>query len=276
MIKIGQYNNLEVVKELEFGVYLDGKEEGEILLPLRYVPYDTNIGDIITVFIYYDSEDRIIATTEKPLAQVGEFASLKVKAVNRMGAFLDWGLMKDVLLPFSEQRADAEEGRYQLVFLYVDDKTNRIVATAKLDKFLDNVPPEYEQNEEVELIIWTKTDIGYKVIINELHSGLLYDNEIFAKIWTGKKEKGFIKKIREDDKIDVSLQAQGYDAIEGVAKEIFEKLQDEGGFIGLNDKSSPERISSIFGISKKSFKKAIGTLYKNKLIVIKEDGISVV
>lgn len=276
MIEIGKFNNLEVVKELEFGVYLDGKEQGEILLPLRYVPYDTNIGDIISVFIYYDSEDRIIATTEKPLAHVGEFASLKVKAVNRMGAFLDWGLMKDVLLPFSEQKTDAEEGSYQLVYIYVDDKTNRIVASAKLEKFLDNIPAEYEENEQVELIIAGKTDIGYKAIINGLHSGLIYDNEVFTKIWKGKREKGFIKKIREDDKIDVSLQAQGFDAIEGVAKQILDKLKDEGGFIGLNDKSSPERIYTIFGISKKSFKKAIGTLYKKRILKITKEGISIV
>jgi len=274
MVEIGRINTLKVVKEVEFGLYLDGGEEfGEILIPTRYVPEDTEVDHYLDVFIYMDSEDRIIATTEEPAAEVGEFAYLKCVGVSGFGAFLDWGLPKDLFVPFSEQAHEMEEGLSYFVRIYLDEETDRIVASSKTNQFLNNSPIEFEEGEEVDLIIGTATDLGVKVIINGLHSGLIYHNEIFKPIKPGMKTKGFIKKIREDEKVDVALQKQGYEQIEGTARAILEKLEKSGGFLEVNDKSSPESIKHIFGISKKVFKKAIGGLYKARLISIEPNGI---
>ena len=277
MVAIGKTNTLRVVKEVDFGLYLDGGEEyGEILLPIRYVPAGTEVDHYLDVFIYLDSEDRIIATTEEPLAEVGDFASLKVVSVNKIGAFLDWGLMKDLLVPYSEQRVAMKEGLNYFVHIYLDPETGRIVASAKTNKFLDNVPPKYEVGEEVDLIIGEKSELGMKVVINKTHSGLIYQNEIFQKIRIGQKMKGYIKQVREDDKIDVALQPSGYDHVVGVAGEILRKIEKSGGFLEVNDKSSPELIKEVFGISKKVFKKAVGALYKDRLIRFDKGGISLV
>ena len=271
MVKLGKYNKLKVVKELDFGMYLDGGSEfGEILLPTKYIPKGTKIGDEIEVFLYLDSEDRVIATTLKPYAQAGEFAYLQVVAVNRVGAFLDWGLPKDLLVPFREQRSEMKEGYRYIVYIYADVESRRLVASAKLNKFLDNTPVEYEYNQEVDLLVTQKTEQGWKVIVNSQHSGMIYDNEIFVPVQRGDRLKGYVKHIRSDEKIDVTLQKTGYDVetMDRLAKEIYEKLRVSGGIIPLSDKSSAEEITEIFGCSKKSYKKAIGALYKAKLITI--------
>lgn len=270
MVEIGKYNTLTVVKIVDFGVYLDGGERGEILMPKEYVPANCFPDDEVRVFVYFDSEDRIVATTEVPYVKVGEFAFLKVVAVSHVGAFLDWGLRKDLLVPFREQRDPMVEGKSYLVYAYADKTSDRIVASTKVDKYLDQVFPEYEVNEEVDILIARKTDLGYAVIINNMHWGLIYDNEVFQIIKIGQKMKGYIKAIREDEKIDVSLQAPGYAKIEGLAGVILEKIKDYDGILDLSDKSDPEEIYRVFGCSKKNYKKALGTLFKQGLIEIND------
>lgn len=273
MIKIGDYNTLKVVKKVDFGIYLDGGNYGEILMPKKYVPKGTQAGDTVKAFIYPDSEDRLIATTETPKAKVNEFASLKVKSVNKFGAFLDWGILKDLLVPFKEQKVSMEEGNYYVVFIYLDEQTNRLAASAKIDKYLHSATPPYAENEEVSILIQSKTDIGYKAIIENEYSGLIYENEVFRDIKKGDRLTAYVKKIRHDDKIDLALQKSGYEQIDSISKNILQKLKEENGFIAVNDKSSPEQIKDFFNISKKSFKKAIGTLYRQHLILIEGEGI---
>ncbi|MCD6113251.1 MAG: GntR family transcriptional regulator [Bacteroidales bacterium] len=273
MSEIGKINNLQIIKELDFGIYLDGKEFGEILLPKRYVPENYKIDDFIDVFIYRDSEERLIATTEKPYAMVGDFAFLKVLTINEIGAFLDWGLTKDLFVPFREQKQKMQKGNFYLVFVYLDNESNRIAASSRLDKFLNKTPADYQINQEVDLIIRNKTDMGYKVIINNSHSGVLYKNEVFQTLKEGQKIKGFIKKIREDEKIDVSLQKSGYEKVEKLTEKIINKLKENNGFISVTDKTSPEIIYNTFGVSKKTYKKSIGVLYKKRIINIEKDGI---
>lgn len=276
MAEIGKLNNLIVLKQVDFGVYFDGEELGEILLPKRYLPENLSIGDVIEVFIYLDSEDRLIATTEKPFAHVGEFAFLKVLSETKFGAFLDWGLSKNLLVPFGEQNQIMEQGRSYMVYIYLDEASQRIAASAKLEKFLDHKPIPFQEGDEVELIIFSKTNIGYKAIIEGTHSGILYDNEVFQHLKNGQHIKGFIKKIREDNKIDLSLQKSGYENVDEVTEKILAKLKAEDGIIQVTDKSPPEVISAIFGVSKKTFKKSIGALYKKRLIKIDNDGIKLI
>jgi predicted RNA-binding protein (virulence factor B family) len=273
MILPGRYNTLKVVKFVDFGVYLDGAEMGEILLPARYVPAECEVGEDLEVFIYLDSEDRIIATTEKPYAQVGEFAMLRVIAVNNVGAFLDWGLMKDLLVPFREQKMDMFAGRSYLVYLYVDPDSRRIAASAKLEKFLDNVIPEYQAGEEVSLIVESESDLGYNAIINHLHRGILYHDELPGPLKKGQQIKAYIKKIREDKKIDLSLYKPGYEQVDGISQNILDRLKEAGGFLPLNDKSDAALIFDHFAISKKVFKKAVGALYKQRRISLEEKGL---
>lgn len=273
MIEIGKYNTLTVVKIVDFGVYLDGGEWGEILMPKEYVPENCSPDDEVRVFIYFDSEDRIVATTEEPAVQVGEFAFLKVVAVSGVGAFLNWGLRKDLLVPFREQRDPMVEGRSYLVYVYVDKSSDRIVASAKIDKYLDQVFPDYEPMQEVDLLVARKTDLGYAVIVNQAHWGLVYDNEVFQLLRIGQKLKGYVKRVREDEKIDVVLQSVGFAKIEGLAGMVLEKLKDYGGVLDLSDKSNPEEIYRVFGCSKKNYKKALGTLLKQGLIEIGESEV---
>ncbi len=274
MLQIGKLNTLKIVKEVDFGLYLDGGEEyGEILLPKRYVPEKFEIEDNLEVFIYRDSEDRIIATTETPIAMVGDFALMEVASVNDFGAFLEWGLQKELLVPFREQKNDMEKGKSYVVYVYLDDETKRIAASSKLNKFLDNVPSEYEPNQEVEVFIASKTDLGYNAIINDLHWGMLYENEVFKALERGQKIKSFIKKVREDEKIDLYLHKSGYDKVDVLTKKILEMLEEEGGFLEINDKTPSTIIYEVFGESKKTFKKALGTLYKKRLIDIENKGI---
>ena len=274
MLEVGKYNTLKIVKDLDFGVYLDGGNGKEILLPARYVPKNVKPGDEVEVFIYHDNEGRLIATTARPLATVGEFKFMEVKSVNNTGAFLEWGLMKDLLVPFKEQKMPMREGRWYLVYVHLDHITGRIVASARIDKYLDNVMPEYTFNQEVNLLVADETEIGYKVIINNLHWGLVYYNEVFRRLEKGEEIKGYIKEVRDDEKIDVSLVPLGYQKIEGLAGTILESLKSQGGFIAVHDNSAPEVIQSLFQCSKKSFKQAIGALYKQHLITLENGGIS--
>ncbi|MCZ4694818.1 CvfB family protein [Ancylomarina euxinus] len=274
---IGKYADLKVVKLVDFGVYLLGEDETEILLPIRYVPENTQLDDTIKVFIYRDSEDRVIATTEKPYAIVGEFAWLRAKAVTNVGAFLDWGLMKDLLCPFREQKMKMEEGRSYLVYVYVDEKTGRIAATAKLEQIISNFDTEFTEGQEVSIMIGHQSDLGYSAIIDNQGMGILYNNEIFGAIREGDVYKAWVKKVREDGKIDLSLQQQGYHLeVPRVGEELFEILKKENGFLPLNDKSSPEEIYDNLQMSKKNFKKVIGLLYKQRIITIEKDGIHLV
>lgn len=275
-MEIGKLNTLKIVKKVDFGLYLDGEEHGEILLPSRYVPENVEVDEFIEVFIYLDSEDRIIATTIKPLAMVDEFAYLKVVSVNSFGAFLDWGLMKDLLVPFREQQQTMEEGRSYVVYVYLDKDSRRIVASAKLDKFLDNIPPVYKTGEEVDLLIVSQTDLGYNAIVNNTHWGILYKNEVFQTLPKGKSMKGYIKKVREDDKIDLAIDKPGYERIDGVSAMILKKLEENNGFLNLSDKTDPEYIYLRLGISKKAFKMGIGALYKARKVRISNEGVHLI
>lgn len=272
MIKIGQYNQLKVVKEVSFGVYLDGHDYGEILLPKKYVPQDAKVNDVLEVFIYFDSSDKIIATTQRPRAAVGDCAFLKVIDVNRVGAFLDWGLDKDLLVPVPEQSRPMEKNKSYIVFVKQDNK-DRIIASSKIDHFLDKSPSNYKQGEEVDLLIAEKTNLGNKVIINDKHWGLIHSSEIFQTLSYGKRTHGYIKAIRDDGKIDITLRKTGPENFYTLAENILKELQLKGGFLPLHDKSSPEDIKHALGESKKNFKNAIGHLYKKGKIHIETNGI---
>ena len=273
MAEIGKINTLKVVRETGNGVYLDGENLGEILMPQKFVTADVKTAGQVEVFIYTDSEDRLVATTEQPLAKVGEFAFLKVSATSRFGAFLDWGLPKDLLVPHSEQKVKMLERQSYLVFVYLDKITNRIVASAKVDKFLDNTPPEYNTGQAVDLLIAGKTELGYKAIVNNEHWGILYKDQVFKPLASGDKITGYVNKIREDDKIDLLAEKPGYEKIDAISAAILKALEENRGFIALSDNSSPEMIQAMLGISKKNFKKAIGNLYKQRIIEFKSDGI---
>ena len=272
-IELGKFNVLEVVKTVDFGVYLDGGEEGEILLPTRYVPEECNIGDFLNVFLYLDNEERLIATTLTPLVQVGEFACLEVSWVNQFGAFLNWGLMKDLFVPFREQKMKMLVGKKYVIHAHIDEDSYRIVASAKVDKYLSKELPAYQPNDEVSILIWQKTDLGFKAIVENKFSGLLYDSEIFQHLQTGMQLKAFVKQVREDGKIDLMLQKPGFEKIDDFSDKLLSHIKENGGSIQLNDKSPAEEIYDAFQVSKKTFKKAVGDLYKKRLIVIEANGI---
>lgn len=277
MIELGKYNDLEVVKALDFGVYLDGGEAGEILLPIRYVPNLTAIGDVLKVFIYRDSEDRLIATTETPLATVGEVARMRCKQLTNIGAFMDWGLMKDLLVPYSEQDLKAEEGRFYLTYVYLDETTERIVGSFKLRKHLnkDEAPP-YSIGDAVDVLIGGPGDLGTTVVVENQYWGMVYQNETFRKLYHGDRLKGYVKAIRPDNKIDISLQPLGFDNANTVAVErVLRALDRANGFLPLTDKTDAEVIYQSVQLSKKAFKKAIGSLYKERKITIEDGGIRV-
>ena len=275
-IELGKFNQLEVVKQVDFGMYLDGGEEGEILLPTRYVPEDCKLGDWLNVFLYLDNEERLIATTLTPLVQVGEFACLEVSWVNQFGAFLNWGLMKDLFVPFSEQKMKMQVGNKYVIHAHIDDESFRIVASAKVDRYLSKEKAAYQPGEEVNILIWQKTDLGFKAIIENMYSGLLYDSEIFQTLHTGDVLKAYVKQVREDGKIDLILQKPGFEKIDDFSKTLHRYITEHGGWIGLTDKSPAEEIYDTFGVSKKTFKKGVGDLYKKRLILLHEDGIELV
>ena len=275
MIQIGDYNTLRILRDTKVGLYL-GDENEAILLPKKYVPKDFFIGDDITVFVYLDHEERPVATTLKPYIKLNEFAHLKVNYINKFGAFLDWGLEKDLFVPFKEQARPMEEGKRYLVYMFIDDKTNRLVASSKTNQFLSNGNLELQRNEEVDILISHITDAGINVIINQKHKGLAYKNEVYDDVKPGMKTKGYIKNIRPDGKIDVLLRKIGVEAIEPSSQVILDELKANRGFLRLTDNSHPEDIKTVLKMSKKNFKKAVGNLYKQKLIEIKEDGIYLV
>ena len=273
-IKLGEYNLLEVVKEVDFGVYLDGSEDGEILLPTRYVPQGCKPGDVLNVFIYLDMDERLIATTLQPYVKVGEFACLEVAWVNQYGAFLDWGLMKDLFVPFREQKMKMLKGNSYVVHVHLDEDSYRIVASAKVEKYLSKDMPEYNAGDEVEVLVWQKTDLGFKVIVDNKFGGMIFKNEIFTDVRTGMKMTAYIKQVRPDGKIDLELQKGGVKKVEDFAYTLLEYIRSNGGSTPLNDKTEADVIYSTFGVSKKTFKKAVGDLYKKRLIVLEgEQGI---
>lgn len=272
-IELGKYNRLKVVKAVDFGMYLDGGEEGEILLPSRYVPQDCKPGDELDVFIYLDNEERLVATTLQPLVQVGQFAYLEVAWVNQYGAFLNWGLMKDLFVPFREQKARMEVGRKYIVHAHLDDESYRIVASAKVDRYLSKEKAPYRPGQEVDVLVWQKTDLGFKVIVDNQYGGLLYDNELFVPLHMGMRQKAYVKQVREDGKIDLMLQKPGQGKVEDFAKVLLEHIRHNGGRISQTDKSPADEIYALFGVSKKTFKKAVGDLYKKRLVVLEADGI---
>jgi uncharacterized protein len=273
MFFIGKYNHLTIARSSDYGLYLEDVQGDEVLLPNRYVTDDMRIDDTITVFVYNDSDDRLVATTEKPLVVRNEFAYLEVKDVNANGAFLDWGLSKDLFVPFREQSTPMRVGEKYVVFLYLDHKTSRLIASAKINKFLDNERLTVIEGDEVDALVWERTELGYNVIVNQYHKGLIYHNEIFKNINIGDTRKGFVKKIREGNKLDISLEVPGVERFEPLIQRILDELNAKGGFLPLHDNSSPEEIYQSLEMSKKNFKKSIGNLYKKGIIQMEENGI---
>ena len=274
MAELGKYNILTVSKKTPQGVYLVDEDDREILLPNKYVPSKCDIGTKLNVFVYLDSEDRIIATTKSPKAEVGEFASLTVKDVNNVGAFLDWGLEKDLFVPFKEQRRTLRAGEDAVVFIYIDDETDRLLASTKLNKFLSKNIEQISSGDEVDILVATRTDLGYNCVVNNKYSGLIYQNEVFQEVSTGDKLKAYAKKVRHHDaKIDICLQKSGYDKVGDLPSQILKKLKLQAGFMPVNNKTPPEKIYDLFGVSKKTFKMAIGSLYKERKIIITDNGI---
>lgn len=280
MITIGKTYSLKAIKKLDFGVYLDAENLYEVLLPKRYVPRDLEMGDEIEVFLYLDSEDRPVATTEIPKVQLGEFAYLSVVDINNTGAFLDWGLIKDLFVPFGEQHRPMEVGHSYIVYVYLDKVKGRLTASSKIDKFLDDEKPhDFTPQQAVKLLVANSTDLGYKAIVNNSHWGVLYENEVHQRLSFGQSIDGFIKRIRPDGKIDLSLTSLhdgGKETRDKYEKIILDYLKNQNGFAPIHDKTDPKIISDLFGMSKKAFKKAIGSLYKQKTINIEKDGINLV
>lgn len=274
MIKIGKTNNLKVVKKVDFGLYLDGGESGEILLPKRYVDESMEVGDELDVFIYCDSEDRLVATTEKPLIEVGEFGLLKAVEVNRVGAFMEWGLQKDLLVPFREQSQEIRVGGSYVVYAFLDNATKRIVGSTKLNKYVGNRIPRYSEGDTVDILAVHKTDLGYKVIVDNLFWGMIYNNDLFDPLSPGDRIPAYVKTVREDGKIDVTLRERGGERVFQLANRIMGYLRDAGGEMALSDSSSPDEIKAVFQCSKKDFKKALGYLYKKGRILIADGGVT--
>ena len=268
-MKIGQYNTLKLNRMVDFGAYLIDEQGNEVLMPRRYLTPDMHLGDMVEVFVYNDSENRPVATTERPLAVVGDTCLLRVKAVDAVGAFLDWGLAaKDLLVPFREQRVRMQAGRSYIVHVYLDQETNRIVASAKIDRWVNKTKPDYYHRQMVNLLVVQRTDLGYKVLVDNCHWGLIYQNETYRDVNVGDQITGFVKQVRPDGKIDVTIEKMEKLRIDDLAKAILQHLHNHGGSMSLSDKSTPEQISATFSCSKKDFKKAIGLLYKQHLITL--------
>ncbi|MFY2508644.1 S1 RNA-binding domain-containing protein [Vibrio pectenicida] len=274
MIKVGQINHLEIVKKADFGIFLDAGDYGSSLLPNRFVPPSAEIGQFLDVFLYFDSDNQLVATTETPVAQVGEWGVMRIEGVNSIGAFADWGIKgKDLLIPFSEQRTRFIAGQNVLVYVYTDKASGRIVGTTKFNKWLDKTPSNYQCNQQVDLIIAERSDLGFKAIVEGQHWGMIFKSDVFGKLFIGKKLKGYIKAVREDGKIDLTLQKVGAAKMDDLSQKVLDLLEKKGGYLPLNDKSSPESIFSTFRTSKGTFKKTIGGLYKQGKITIEEQGI---
>ena len=273
MIYLGEINSLSIVRETEQGIYLEDEENNEVLLPNRYIPETYKIWDKIDVFVYLDNDERLVAVTDTPYIKKGDFALLRCNAVTDMGAFLDWGMVKELFCPFREQAFKMKKGGWYLVYCYLDEKSNRLVASSKTNRFLDNKELTVEPLEQVDLIVSHPSDMGMNVIVNKKHIGLIFNDDIFKDISVGDRLKGFVKKIRSGNKLDIVLGQIGYRKIEPNAELVLKELEDNSGFLNLTDKSDPEDIKRILQMSKKNFKKAVGSLYRQKLIEIKPDGI---
>ncbi len=273
MLDIGCKNKFWVEKFEPHGAYLTTALLDRVLLPQAYVPENLNVGDSIEAFVYKDSEDRPVAVTTEPYIELNDFAFLHINAVNSIGAFADWGLPKDLLIPFSEQKNKLEINKSYVVYMYLDEETDRLVGSVKLNKFLSNQHLSIEENEEVDLLVWEATELGFKVIVNKKHVGLVYANEVFQSLAPGDALKGYVKLIRPDNKIDISLQKRGMEGLEENARKIWDALENQDGFLALTDKSNPDEIKKVLEMSKKAFKNAIGTLYKKRLISLESDGI---
>lgn len=273
MIQIGEYNTLEILRDTDPGLFLGDEEGNEVLLPNRYVPEEFELGDDLEVFVYLDNDERLVAVTDRPYIKRGDFALLRCNDVSKIGAFLDWGMVKELFCPFKEQAFKMKKGGWYLVHCYLDEETNRLVASSKTKRFLDNKELTVKQFDEVEIIVSHPSDIGMNVIVNKKHLGLIFKDDIFKDISVGDKLKGIVKKVRHDNKLDIALGQIGYRNIEPNAEFILKELEDNSGYLDLTDKSSPELIKDTLEMSKKNFKKAIGNLYKQRLIEIKTDGI---
>ncbi|MBU0680836.1 MAG: GntR family transcriptional regulator [Proteobacteria bacterium] len=273
MVEIGKINKLTIKKVRDSGAHLDGGESGDVLLPLKDVPENCQPGDEMEIFVYQNRDGHLRASTKKPCVTVGQFAKLRVAANGPTGSFLRWGLEKDLFAPKSEQQAKMEEGKAYMVYVFLDEETNRIAASSKLDKFLDQTPPNYKEGQEVDLIILEQTDLGYRAIVNHAHEGMLYKSEVFKTLFSGQEIKGYIKKVRDDQKIDLILQKPGYQGVDDIAQNILKIIKASGGRMAVTDKTAAEDIYALFGVSKKTFKKAIGALYRKKLIVIDTNGV---
>lgn len=276
MIKIGEYNDLDIIRETPQGVYLADAKGNEVLLPNKYVPESFKIWETLNVFVYLDHEERPVATTLKPFIHLNEFAYLRCMVVNEVGAFMDWGLEKQLFVPFKEQARPMKEGNWYIVYMYMDEKTNRLTGSSKTRKHLSKENSTLKKFDKVDVLVTHITEKGANVIINQKHEGLIYIENIFEDIRTGDRMEAYIKKVRDDGKIDVVIQPEGYKSIEPNAEFIYEELKAADGFLPLHDKSDPEEIKNQLGLSKKLFKKAIGALYKDKMIAIKEDGIELI
>lgn len=270
---LGLFNVLKIERDTDHGLYLIDEEGTEVLLPNKYVPEEWEVGQEISAFIYKDSEDRLVATNLEPYIQTNYFAYLQVKAVGQFGAFLDWGLEKDLLVPFKEQANRMVEDAWYVVYMYVDEESDRLVATSKTRKYLNKIDMDLAVGDEVDVLVCGFSDLGMNVIVNDAYSGLIYENEIYEKVLPGDYRKAYVKMIREDDKLDVSLQPIGVAVIEPNAQKILQTLKDQNGFVALTDKSSPDVITTRLGMSKKTFKKALGSLYKQRVVRIEKDGI---
>ena len=272
-VRLGRYNQLEVVKEVDFGVYLDGGDDGEILLPARYVPEDCQPGDMLNVFIYLDNEERLVATTLTPYAQVSDFACLEVAWTNQYGAFLDWGLMKDLFVPFREQKNKMEKGERYVVHVHLDEDSYRIMASAKVERYLSSDMPPYHPGDGVEILVWQRTDLGYKVIVDNRFGGLIYATDVVRPLNTGMKTEAYVRQVRPDGKIDIVLQPDGPRKVDDFAEVLLDYIRQHDGFTTFQDKTPAEDIYATFGVSKKTFKKAVGDLYKKHLVTLEEGGI---
>lgn len=276
MIELGKYNLLEVMRSTPHGLFLEDKEENDVLLPGKFIPEGTAIGDYLEVYIYRDNEERLVATTEEPKFTLYEFAGLKVSDVNDHGAFVDYGVGKDLFVPFREQKVKMEVGNYYLVYMYLDGQTDRLAGSTKVEQFLDLVDLEEDElavGDEVTILAWSKSELGTNVIVNNRYRGLIYANELFEELTVGMPKTAYINRIREDGKLDIRLEKDGYAKVEGNAKKILDLLKERRGYLLLTDKSSPDLIKKELGMSKKTFKKSIGALYKQKIILLEEKGI---
>jgi len=273
MVDIGKLNRLRVIRKTDTGVWLDGMEAGDIFMPRSYAETACRVGDDVEVFVFPGPDDQLLATTDRPFAMAGEFALLKVASITPVGAFLDWGLKKDLLVPFGEQREKMEEGKSYIVYVFHDGKTGRIIASSKLNRFLNRQPADLEEGQRVDLLICSQTEIGYKAIIDNSRWGVLYRNEIFQPVRKGQRLPGFIKKVRDDGKIDLCLQKPGHEKVGEISDRIIDALKAQGGFIAVTDRSPAGTIYSMFGVSKKTYKKAVGALYKKRVISIEDSGI---